>query len=120
MEEDYPEGAVPPPLDGPRPDFPELSMMPGMPTPEEAARATGGAAGIPIPLPGGGQVVAVPETPGELTLYERFMQYGEDTRTRMVLLQQRLAEAQASLQGPLFSGEPSDLDGEILDLLDQV
>jgi hypothetical protein len=119
-EEGYP--TVPEPL---APDEtggydPSILGLPGMPDAEFMAEATGGATGIPVHGPNGEPMLAVPQTERELGLYERFMAYDEEMRERLVMLEQRLSLAKTRLKGPLFSGQPDELDDDLLSLLDQV
>jgi hypothetical protein len=96
------------------------SGVPGMPDAEAMAKLTGGYSGIPVTTPDGSQGLAVPQTAREVSLYQRFMAYDKDVRSRLVLLEQRLGHARDSLKGPLFSGRPDELDDDLLSLFDEI
>jgi hypothetical protein len=87
---------------------------------EMLALATGAASGLPVETGAGSRGVAVPTTEREMSLYQRFLAYDEKTRGRMVELEQRLATAFQAVNGPLFSGQPDELDDEILALFDKI
>ena len=96
----------------------ELAMYPPEDI-EAIAREEGGF--LPLALPGGmGTIVELPQSAEEAALYRRFMQYDAPTRAKLILLEKQLGEARAALDKPLFSGLPSELDQELLELLDKV
>jgi muramidase (phage lysozyme) len=68
----------------------------------------------------GDRQTAVAETPGELSLFERFRQYDEEIRGRLLALAPKLDQAENQLRDMPFSAYPTDYDDRLLRLIDQV
>jgi muramidase (phage lysozyme) len=70
--------------------------------------------------PDGSSGVVMAQTPKEMSLFERFRQYDEQTRGRLLALAPILDHAQATTSGPVFSNTPKEFDSQILQLLDRL